>query len=71
MGNKVSNEIYPKLEGFIRKYYKNQIIKGSLLSISLVLAFYLFVVTLEYYGKYSGSVRLGLLLGFSFSTLFL
>jgi hypothetical protein len=69
MGNKVSNEIYPKLEGFIRKFYKNQIIKGTLLSISLVLAFYLFVVTLEYYGKYNGGVRLGLLLGFSLSTL--
>jgi len=70
MGNKVSNEIYPKLEGFIKKYYKNQIIKGSLLSISIVLAFYLFVVTLEYYGRYSGSVRLGLLLGFIISSSF-
>ncbi len=70
MGNKVNNEIYPKLEGFIKKYYKNQIIKGSLLSISLVLAFYLFVVTLEFYGRYSGTIRLGLLLGFILSSSF-
>ncbi len=70
MGNKVSNEIYPKLEGFVRKYYKNQIIKGSLLSISIVLAFYLFVVTLEFYGKYSGGVRLGLLISFISASLF-
>lgn len=70
MRNKINNEIYPKLEGFIRKYYKNQIIKGSLLSISIVLAFYLFVVTLEFYGRYSGGIRLSLLIGFISSTLF-
>jgi hypothetical protein len=64
MGNRVNNEIYPKLEGFIKKYYKNRIIKGSLLSISLLLAFYLLVVTLEFYGRYSGGVRLGLLVSF-------
>lgn len=70
MGNKVTNEIYPKLEGFIRKYYKNQIIKGSLLSISIVLAFYLVVVTLEFYGKYSTPIRLGLLLSFVLASSF-
>lgn len=67
MHSKATADIYLKLEGFIRKYYKNQIIKGSLLSISIVLAFYLFVVTLEFYGRYSGGVRLGLLVSFILS----
>jgi hypothetical protein len=70
MGNRVNNEIYPKLEGFIKKYYKNQIIKGTLLSISLLLAFYLLVVTLEFYGRYAGGVRLGLLVSFIGGALF-
>lgn len=69
MHNKTRGDIYLKLEGFIRKYYKNQIIKGSLLSISFVLAYYLFVVTLEYYGKYSGAIRLGLLVSFIIASL--
>jgi len=69
MGGNRSNEIYRKLENFIRKYYKNQIIKGTLLTVSLVLAFYLIAVTLEYYGRYSAGIRLGLLLGFIVSSL--
>lgn len=56
--------IFGKLESFIRKYYKNQIIKGVLLSVSLLLSFYLIFVCLEYFGKYSSSIRLALLVSY-------
>jgi hypothetical protein len=46
-----------KLDDFIRKYYKNQIIKGLILSLSLLLGVYLFVVVLEYFGEFSREVR--------------
>ncbi|MCB2208640.1 MAG: hypothetical protein KQH67_10145 [Bacteroidetes bacterium] len=38
-----------KLKGFIRKYYKNQIIRGLLISVGLLLFFILAVNLVEYY----------------------
>ncbi len=46
-----------KLDEFIRKYYKNQLIRGFLYSTGIVLAFYLAVTILEYYGQFSTTVR--------------
>ena len=54
------NELLFKLDGFIRKYYKNQLIKGGLYTIGLLLVFYLFVVVLEYYIQFGVAIRTGL-----------
>ena len=42
-----------KLDAFIRKYYKNQFVKGAIYAFTLSLAFYLLVTTLEYVGHFS------------------
>jgi uncharacterized phage infection (PIP) family protein YhgE len=47
-----------KLESFIRKYYKNLMIKGGLLSFSLLLCFFLAFVLLEYLGHFDKGVRM-------------
>ena len=36
-----------KLDGFIRKYYKNQLVRGAIYTFTLSLAFYLLVTSLE------------------------
>jgi len=46
-----------KLDEFIRKYYKNQLIRGLLYATGIVLAFYLAVTLLEYFGQFDTTVR--------------
>ncbi len=46
-----------KLEKFIRKYYKNQMIKGLIYSVALILGVYLFITILEYIGHFGTGVR--------------
>ena len=46
-----------KLDEFIRKYYKNQLIRGLIYAIGLVLAFYLVVAVLEYYAHFDITIR--------------
>ena len=46
-----------KLDEFIRKYYKNQLIKGLIYATGLVLVFYLAVAVLEYYAHFDTTVR--------------
>ena len=58
------DRLLSQIDAFIRKFYKNQIIKGVLLFIGFLILTYLFMVTLEYFGRFSSVVR-GLLL-FSF-----
>lgn len=58
------DRLLSQIDAFIRKFYKNQIIKGVLLFIGILILTYLFMVTLEYFGRFSSVVR-GLLL-FSF-----
>src|SRR5688572_11712837 len=46
-----------KLDDFIRKYYKNQLIRGVLYAITGVLAFYLAVALLESFAWFGPAVR--------------
>lgn len=57
-------ELISKLDLFIRKYYKNQIIRGAIYCIALVTAAYLFVTLFEYFGRFSTTVRTILFFGF-------
>jgi hypothetical protein len=41
-----------KLDEFIRKYYKNQLLKGTIYSISLLLLFFLSISLLEFFARF-------------------
>ncbi|MCH2229429.1 MAG: hypothetical protein MK105_03715 [Crocinitomicaceae bacterium] len=53
-----------QIDGFIRKFYKNQIVKGLLLFTGVLIASYLFVITLEYFGRFGTLIRGFLLFSF-------
>ncbi len=53
-----------KLDQFIRKYYVNQLIRGSLYSIGLILLLFLALALLEYNFYFSTSVRKALFFSF-------
>ncbi len=53
-----------KLDHFIRKYYKNQIVRGLIYSVALVALFYLVVSLLEFLGHFGMTVRTLLFYGF-------
>lgn len=53
-----------KLDAFIRKYYLNQLLRGSLLFLGLLLGFYLFISLFEYQLYLSSAIRKILLVGF-------
>jgi len=46
-----------KLDEFTRKYYKNQIIRGALYSVALILGFFLVVILMEYFGRFGSETR--------------
>jgi hypothetical protein len=52
-----------KLDQFIRKYYKNLILKGFLYSVALLGVFFLTVSLVEYLGHFNVTVRTGLFYG--------
>ena len=58
-----------KLDEFIRKFYANKIIKGTLYTITLILAIYLIASVSEYYLYFSSAVRTILLVGFLITSL--
>jgi len=58
------DRLLSQIDAFIRKFYKNQIIKGTLLFIGFLILTYLFMVTLEYFGRFNSFVRACLLFGF-------
>ncbi len=53
-----------KLDGFIRKYYLNQLLRGSLYTVGLVLGLFILLNVLEYYCYFSTGVRTAMLWGF-------
>lgn len=65
-GNMNSNYalLIHKLDHFIRKYYKNLIIKGLIYSVTLIVLFYLLMSVLEFIGHFSILVRTLLFYGF-------
>ncbi len=64
------NELIEKLDEFIRKYYKNQMIRGALYCVALVVGSFLVVNLLEYVGKFSTSMRTFLFFSFIASSIF-
>ena len=46
-----------KLDEFIRKYYKNVLVKGILYSLSILLSVFLTVILLEYFGQFNSVLR--------------
>lgn len=55
--NNSINILVEKLDEFIRKYYKNQLVKGLLYGLGLVLAFYLLLTVIEYYAHFNTVLR--------------
>src|SRR5271170_793312 len=46
-----------KLDAFIRKYYKNQLLRGVIYTFTVCLAFYLLVTASEYFGHFNTTFR--------------
>jgi len=46
-----------KLDAFIRKYYKNRLLKGGIYSFGLLLASFIVFTTVEYFGQFSTTGR--------------
>lgn len=53
-----------QIELFIKKYYKNQMVKGAILFLVLLLLSYLVISGLEYIGRFGSTVRFILLIAF-------
>jgi len=49
-----------KLDEFIRKYYKNQIVRGIIYCVGLLILFFLAVTVLEYYAHFDTTIRTAL-----------
>ncbi len=54
---KDQNILILKLDEFIRKYYKNQLIKGLLYTTGLLVAAFLFLVVAEYFAEFGTTTR--------------
>ncbi len=57
-----------KLDGFIRKYYKNKLLKGAIYSFLLLSTFLLTIILIEYFGKLNSTGRFILFFGFLLTT---
>ena len=53
-----------QIDAFIRKYYKNQLIRGLLLFFVIFLFSFLFATTFEYFGRFNSLIRASLFFGF-------
>jgi len=60
--------IIKKIDKFIRKYYKNQLIKGAIIFFSLIAVFFLLADVLEYYGHFSSQTRAVIFYSYLFLT---
>lgn len=50
-------DLLTQIEFFIKKYYKNEMVKGVFLFVIIFLMSFLMVTTLEYFGRFSPNVR--------------
>ncbi len=63
------NTLIQKLDKFIRKYYINQLIRGSLYTVGIVLALFIAFSIAEYYFYFSSGVRKFLFYSFLLTTI--
>jgi hypothetical protein len=59
-----------RLDQFIRKYYKNKMIRGAIYALALILGTYLLVTLLEYFGRFNIGMRTFLFWSFVAAALF-
>ncbi len=66
MSNSADNYAYliQKIDGFIRKYYLNRVVKGSIFMAASLFAAFILVTVAEYYGRFDPLVRTVLFYGF-------
>ncbi|MES2628012.1 MAG: DUF4175 family protein [Bacteroidota bacterium] len=64
------DQLIARLDAFVRRYYKNQLIKGLLYFVALVLGLFLVIVLAEYFGRFSQVVRTVIFFAFSAVSLF-
>lgn len=57
-----------KLDAFIRKYYKNRLIKGGIYSVSLMLGLFILLTTVEYFAQFNTTGRTILFYSFFVAT---
>lgn len=55
--NQAYDELIGKLDSFIRKFYTNQLLRGSLLFVGLALAYFISALLLDYFFDYSALGR--------------
>ena len=53
-----------KLDEFVRKYYKNKLVRGLIYTFTIVFLFFISLIVLEYFGNFSSKARTGLFFGF-------
>ncbi len=58
------DRLIEQIDAFIRKYYKNEMWKGLIIFIGFLFSSWLLVSGLEYFGRFSSTVRLSLLIFF-------
>lgn len=58
------DRLLEQIDAFIRKYYKNEMLKGVLVFVGFLLSSWLLVSTLEYFGQFSSTIRFILLISF-------
>jgi hypothetical protein len=58
------DRLIEQIDAFIRKFYKNQMIKGVILFVAVFLLTFLMVTTLEYFGRFGHLTRAVLFFGF-------
>lgn len=64
MAENTISGLLAQIANYKRKYYQNQLVKGIIFSIALIFTAYLFVNTLEYFGRFNTAVRGALLFSF-------
>ena len=64
------NQLLFKLDVFIRKYYKNQMIRGALYCLAIIFFTYLVITLAEYFGRFSIAMRTFLFWSFVSGVLF-
>ena len=65
------DQLIQKLDDFIRKYYKNQLIKGVIYSVAIGFSLFLAVSVSEYVGRFSTPVRAVLFFGLAAAFVFI